>query len=324
MKVAQRKGWPEVTPVPFLKPDPIAYLMGCSNEALVIVDGQEMTTLIDVGAQVSSIRYHFCKDLALQIQPLGWLLDIEGTGGSITLYLGFMEVNLQIPGIKSYNEDVLLLVIPTTTYSEMVPVRVGSKITDRAMSIITKGELTKVTMTWKQAQFGAVMSGSLLLPHTSSNTTGVGKEVIHSSPKGDPMEVREFCLDDVRGPVHITWTVTIPPFSTLIMHTNTSVKGHGMWVHVFKEPTPCLQLPIAVVPMATYRELHLGSLRVPICLHNLGSHSIEIPTKTVVGPVAPANHVPQVVLQTRTSEESNNKPPKGWILEALDLQGLRK
>ena len=90
------------------------------------------------------------------------------------------------------------------------------------------------------------------------------------------------------------------------------------------ELTPGPQLPTAVLPMATYRELHLGSLRVPICLHNLDAHSIEIPAKTVVGKVAPANQVPLLVLLTRSSEESNSKPQEGWVLEALDLQGLRE
>ena len=118
-----------------------------------------MTALIDSGAQVSSISSQFYGDLALQIQPLGWLLELEGAEGSAIPYLGFVEVNLQVPGIKNYNEDVLLLVIPTTTYSEMVPVMDGSKIIDRAMSMMTKGELMKVTMTWRQAHFGAVMSG---------------------------------------------------------------------------------------------------------------------------------------------------------------------
>ena len=33
----------------------------------MIVDGQEMTALIDSGAQVSSISSQFSKDLALQI-----------------------------------------------------------------------------------------------------------------------------------------------------------------------------------------------------------------------------------------------------------------
>ena len=50
------------------------------------------------------------------------------------------------------------------------------------------------------------------------------------------------------------------------------------------EPMPGPQLPTAVVLTVTYGELHLGSLRVPICLCNLGAHSVKIPDKTVVGP----------------------------------------
>ena len=73
MKVAQKKGWTEVTHVPFLNPDPITHLVGCSNEVPVIVDGQEMMTLIDSGAQVSSISSQLYRDLTLQIQPLGQL-----------------------------------------------------------------------------------------------------------------------------------------------------------------------------------------------------------------------------------------------------------
>ena len=203
MKAAQRTGQPEVAPVPFLNPDSIAHLVACSNEAPVIVDGQRMTALVDSGAQVSSINSWFCEDLLLQIQPLGQLLELEGTWGSAIPYLGFMEVNLQIPGINNYNEDVLLLVIPTMTYSEMVPVIVGSKIIYRTISIITKGEFVKVTMTWRQAHFGAVMSGLLQLPHTGSDGTG-GERGDPFSPRGNPIVVKEFSLDNVRGPVCIT------------------------------------------------------------------------------------------------------------------------
>ena len=170
----------------------------------MITDGQETTAQIDSGVQVSSVSSQFCKDLALQIQLLGQLLELEGTEGAVIPYLGFVEVNLQIPEITSYNVDVLLLVIPTKIYSKMVPVVVGSKIIDRALSLMTKGALTKVTMMWRQAHFGAVMSGSLQLSHTSSNKMRVEEKVDHSSPKNDPMEVRKFCLDNVRGPVHTT------------------------------------------------------------------------------------------------------------------------
>ena len=201
MKAAQRTGQLEGAPVPFLNPDPIACLVGCSNEAPVIIDGQKSTALFDSGAQVSSISFQFCEELTLHIQPLGRFLELEGTGGSVIPYLRFMEVKFQIPGIKNYNEDVLLLVILTMTYSEKVLVMVGSKIIDWAMSIIMKGELVKATMTWKQAHFWTVMSGSLQLPHMGSNGTGVEKDMAPSSPRTDTMDVKEFCLDNVQGPI---------------------------------------------------------------------------------------------------------------------------
>ena len=161
LQAVQKRGQPEVAPIPFINPDSIAHLVGCSNEGPVIIDGQEIVALIGSGAQVSSVSSQFCEELALEIQPLGQLLELEGTGGTAIPYLGFVEVNLQIPGIQHYNEDVLLLVIPNMTYSQMVPVMVGSKIIDRALSLITKGELEKVTTMKRQAHFRAVMRGTL-------------------------------------------------------------------------------------------------------------------------------------------------------------------
>ena len=122
--------------------------MGHANEVPVVVDGHEVAALVDSGAQVSNISAQLCKALGLKIQPIGQLLELEGTGGAAIPYLRFVEVNLQILGIRGYNEDVLLLAIPTTAYAEGVPVMVGSKIIDRALSCMTTGELACATATW--------------------------------------------------------------------------------------------------------------------------------------------------------------------------------
>ena len=111
--------------------------------------------------------------MPMKVYPLKGLLELEGTGGSAILYMGYVKVNLQIPGIKSYNQDVLLLITLTMTYSEKELVMVGSKIIDRVMGMITKGELVRATATWKQAHFGAVMSGLLQLPHEGAEEMGV-------------------------------------------------------------------------------------------------------------------------------------------------------
>ena len=143
-------------------------MVGHTNEAPVVVDGCEMAALVDSWAQVSTISALLCEELGLEIQPLGQLLELEGTGGAAIPYLRFVEVNLQILGIRRYNEDVLLLAIPTMAYAEKVLVMVGSKIIDMALSCMTAGELAKATATWQQAHFGAVMSGLLQLSRSSS------------------------------------------------------------------------------------------------------------------------------------------------------------
>ena len=84
------------------------------------------------------------------------------------------------------------------------------------------------------------------------------------------------------------------------------------------------QWPAAVVLMATYGELHPQSSRVPICLHNLSTHAIEIPTRAIVKQVVPTNQVLLVVHPTRTTEESHNRSQNGWVLGALDLQCLKE
>ena len=71
------------------------------------------------------------------------------------------------------------------------------------------------------------------------------------------------------------------------------------------------QLPAVVVSIATSGELHPGSSRVLVCLHNLSACAIDVPAKTVVGQIVPANQVPLVVHLTRTAAETNHPAQKG-------------
>ena len=190
----------------------------------------------------------------------------------------------------------------------MVLVMVGSKIIDKVLSLMTTGELAKVTMTWQQAHFEAVMLGLLQLSHGSSDKNRTGEGAKYSC---DPVEVWRFSLEDKKGQVCTTQKVTILPLGTVNVCTSTSVKGYCMQVHVLTEQMPGPQFPAAVVPTATYGELHPGSPWVPICLHNLSTHTIEIPTKDMVGQVVPPNQVPLVVNPTRTTKETSEKASKG-------------
>ena len=85
------------------------------------------------------------------------------------------------------------------------------------------------------------------------------------------------------------------------------------------------QLPASVVLTVTYGELHPGSSRVPICLRNLIAHTTMIAVKVIVGKVPPANLVPLVAPLMKTSGESahDHWKAKGWILDKLDIEGLK-
>ena len=134
------------------------------------------------------------------------------------------------------------------------------------------------------------MSGLQQLSCDRSDKNRIGEGEKHSSQQGDPVEVQKFSPDDIKGPVCTTQKVTIPLFGTVNVCASTSVKGHCMWVHVLTELMPGPQLPASVVPMATYGELHPRSSRVPICLHNLSTYTMEIPAKAVVEQVVPTKY----------------------------------
>ena len=48
----------------------------------------------------------FCEHKILKVHPLGRMLELEGTRDSAIPYLGYIEVNLQVLGIKGYNENI--------------------------------------------------------------------------------------------------------------------------------------------------------------------------------------------------------------------------
>ena len=56
-----------------------------------------------------------------------------------------------------------------------------------------------------------------------------------------------------------------------------------MQVHVLMELALSPQLLAAVVPTDTYGELHPGYSRVPVFLCNLSAHTMDMPTKMVIG-----------------------------------------
>ena len=89
--------------------------MGRANETDVEIDGIISKALIDSGSMILMMSKDYCYEHGYEIQPLEHLVPIEGSGGASVPYLGYLGVRMHIPGINSFDRDVLMLVSSTTT-----------------------------------------------------------------------------------------------------------------------------------------------------------------------------------------------------------------
>ena len=118
-------------------------------------------------------------------------------------YLGFVGVRTNIPGINSFNRDVLMLIRPTTTkYYQRVLIQVGSNVIDQVTSCISEEELQSLSQSWKTAYVSPIIS----------------KAVSISNP--------DFNLDQVQGNVVISEEVTVPASQTTVVEGLTTIVGH--------------------------------------------------------------------------------------------------
>ena len=121
----------------------------------MIVDGVECLGLLDSGAQMSTITISQAKKMGLKIQNLDSLLDIEGGGGIAIPYIGYVKVNLQIPEIKNYNEDALMMVMNDSKYGHKVPFAIGTTHIHAALKVMTEEEWHNITFSWQSVALPA-------------------------------------------------------------------------------------------------------------------------------------------------------------------------
>ena len=113
-----------------LKKSPVCKLVGNTNEAIVMLGGVECLALIDTGSMVCNISETFYKEYlrqAFPLQDLDRILQIEGAAGQLVSYLGYIEVDIAIPG-TSIEFFAPVLVVPDTEYSKEIPLLIGTNV----------------------------------------------------------------------------------------------------------------------------------------------------------------------------------------------------
>ena len=138
-------------------PDPLCQLIGPKNEVEVVVNDEWVIALVDSGAQISVVSMTFVKCHNLPIWQLQKLLDFEGFGGVDIPYISYTQIQLQIPGIKDYDKDILVFIQKDSHYSEQVPVVLGTLYIKDVIQLATREELVKLGDAWEMGTLGSFM-----------------------------------------------------------------------------------------------------------------------------------------------------------------------
>ena len=92
-----------------LNADPLAQIIGTKIVADVIIDDAEACVLLDSRATVDPMTLAYAKARNFNIRPMTELSDcfinLRLAAGFKTTCLGYVEYNLQIPGISSYDSN---------------------------------------------------------------------------------------------------------------------------------------------------------------------------------------------------------------------------
>jgi hypothetical protein len=112
--------------------------LGSPNEVTIKVNRITVSALLDTGSTVSTVSESFyLQYLANQpIQTLNHILHIECADGEEMPYLGYITVDLELPGTSTSNrpQHCLLLVVPDSTYNRNVPLLIGTNVLKVAMN----------------------------------------------------------------------------------------------------------------------------------------------------------------------------------------------
>jgi transposase InsO family protein len=159
---------------------PTCQLVGDSNEAVVLIGGRECLALIDTGSQVSNLsESYYRKHLPeFQLYSLSEILEIEGVAGQLLTYLGYIEINLVIPGTRT-ELWVPILIVPDTGFSKQVPLLVGTNVLnelkdkDTGTSSIWRTSLNNLAKDEESSDMSVYCHRQLIIPaNTSMLVTG--------------------------------------------------------------------------------------------------------------------------------------------------------
>ena len=242
----------------------------------------------------------------------GAIPHISGIGGISVEPVGFVMMNVKVPGVAGYDEDQIAIVMDDPGMTEW-PVILGTPTLYQVMEVIKESEISKLAVPWASSQVSWLMRDVL---------AKIGQVVVKDIANKPIMPLH---VDEV---VRVASKCTVPPFGHKAIHGKVNLILHGykmnVMTHGLEKRSP--SLPLGIDVQTVYATLADGSNRITVVLRNNTRDWLEI-KKGVPVTCMVATEVPKVTnlfsaKQTKEQSTLTETERQNLLLEKLDLSGL--
>ena len=149
---------------PYLNPDAFHRFIGPKNLGKALVDDELVTCLLDNGVQLNFITPTYAQERRMDIMSLDYLtkeiggaiLHISGIGSISVEPVGFVMMNVKVPGIAGYDEDQIAIVMDDPGMTEW-PVILGTPTIYWVMEVNKESEISKLAVPWASSRVSWLM-----------------------------------------------------------------------------------------------------------------------------------------------------------------------
>ena len=240
----------------------------------------------------------------------GAIPHISILGGILVEPVGFVMMNVKVPGVAGYDEDHIAIVMDNPGMTEW-PVILGTPTIYRVMEVIKESEISKLAVPWASSQVFWLMRDIL---------AKLGQVVVNANkPTAAPH------VDEV---VRVASKCTVPPFGHKAIHGKVNPVLHGykmnVMTHGLEKRSP--SLPLGIDVQMVYATLADGSNRIMVVLRNNTRDWLRFKKGVPIAQMVAANEVPKVTNlfaeQTKEQPTLTEMERQDLLLEKLDLSGL--
>ena len=260
----------KVKRAPYLNPDAFRRFTGPKNLGKALIDDELVSCLLDNGAQLNFITPAYAQEWGMDIMSLDYLAEeigeaislIRGLGGISVESIGFIVMNVKVPGVKRYDEDQITIVMDDPGMMEW-PVILGTPTLYWVMEVIKESKISKLAVPWASSRVSWLMRDVL---------AKLGQVVVNdiANKPITPLHVNEV--------VRVASKCMVPPFGHKAIHGKVNLILHGykmnVMTHGLEKRSP--SLPLGIDVQMVYATLADGSNRITAVLRNNTRDWLEI------------------------------------------------